>query len=70
VALPANYFVLRTSPVPSAMVEVGFLTNAKEKGLLKDPAYQRKVATAVALGLADFLRSQVPQTEAGVTIGQ
>jgi N-acetylmuramoyl-L-alanine amidase len=70
VALPANYFVLRTSPVPAAMVEVGFLTNAKEKGRLLDPAYQRKVAMAVALGLADFLRGQVPQTKAGVTIGQ
>jgi N-acetylmuramoyl-L-alanine amidase len=69
-ALAANYFVLRTSPVPSAMVEVGFLTNAKEKARLQDPAYQRTIATAVALGLADFMKSQVPQTEAGGRIGQ
>ena len=70
VALPADYFVLRTSPVPAAMVEVGFLTNAKEKARLQDPSYQRTVAMAVALGLADFFKGQAPQANAGGTIGQ
>ena len=70
VALAADYYVLRTSPVPAAMVEVGFLTNAKEKAQLQDPAYQRTVATAVALGLADFFKGQVPQADAGGSIGQ
>lgn len=70
VALPADYFVLRTSPVPAAMVEVGFLTNASEKARLQDPVYQRTVATAVSLGLADFLKAQVPQAKAGGIIGQ
>ncbi|MDB4896110.1 MAG: N-acetylmuramoyl-L-alanine amidase [Firmicutes bacterium] len=70
VALPANYFVLRTSPVAAAMVEVGFLTNAHEQGQLKDPAYQRTLATAMALGLADFFRSQVPEGRAEGGIGR
>jgi len=70
VALPADYFVLRTSPVPAAMVEVGFLTNAKEKARLQEPAYQRTVAMAVALGMAEFFKAQVPQADAGGSIGQ
>lgn len=70
VALPANYFVLRNSPVPAALVEVGFLTNAKEKARLQEPGYQRTVAMAVVLGLADFMKGQVPQAEAGGAIGQ
>jgi N-acetylmuramoyl-L-alanine amidase len=69
-ALPANYFVLRTSPVPAAMVEVGFLTNAKERGLLQDVAYQTRLAKAVTLGLADFIRSQVPEAKAEGLIGR
>jgi N-acetylmuramoyl-L-alanine amidase len=69
-ALPANYFVLRTSPVPAAMVEVGFLTNAKERGLLQDVAYQTQLAKAVTLGLADFIRSQVPEAKAEGQIGR
>jgi len=69
-ALPADLFVLRESPVPSAMVEVGFLTDGAERQRLQDPLYQHKLATAVALGLADFFRSQVPQTRSHGQVGQ
>lgn len=70
VALAADYYVLRTSPVPAAMVEVGFLTHAPERERLKDPTYQGTVASAIALGLADYLRSQVPDARAKGSIGQ
>lgn len=70
VALPADYFVLRTSPVPAAMVEVGFLTNAAEHSRLKNPEYQRTLALAVTRGIADFVRSTVPQAKAGASIGR
>ncbi len=70
VPLSADYFVLRTSPVPAAMVEVGFLTNARERGQLQEPAYQRTVATAIALGLADYFKGQVPKTRSEGQIGQ
>lgn len=69
-ALPADYFVLRTSPVPSAIIETGFLTNAKEHQRLKDPDYQRTLAQAIALGLADYFKSQVPDAKAEVHVGQ
>jgi N-acetylmuramoyl-L-alanine amidase len=69
-ALAADYFVLRTSPGPAVIVEVGFLTSAREHQRLKDPAYQRTLATAIALGMADHLRSQVPQGEAEGQVGR
>lgn len=56
VALQANYFVLRTAPVPAALVEVGFLSNGKEAANLRDPAYQSLVANAIALGIADYFQ--------------
>lgn len=69
-ALAADYFVLRTSPVPAAMVEVGFLTNEKERQRLQDPGYQRTVASAIALGLADYFKSLVPDAKAEGSVGQ
>lgn len=57
-ALAADYFVLRTAPVPATVVEVGFLTNAREHARLLEPSYQQKVATAIALGIADYQRQQ------------
>ncbi|MFZ5826199.1 MAG: N-acetylmuramoyl-L-alanine amidase [Bacillota bacterium] len=57
-ALAADYFVLRTAPVPATVVEVGFLTNAREHAKLLEPSYQQQVATAIALGIADYRRQQ------------
>ncbi|MGE5673978.1 MAG: N-acetylmuramoyl-L-alanine amidase [Mycobacterium leprae] len=68
--LPANYFVLRNSPAPAAMVEVGFLTNAKEQRMLQEPEYHRTLAQAITLGMADFLRLQVPEAHAGGSLGR
>jgi N-acetylmuramoyl-L-alanine amidase len=57
-ALQANYFVLRMSPVPAALVEVGFLSNSREAANLRDPAYQVLVANAIALGIADYFQQE------------
>lgn len=69
-ALAADYFVLRTSSVPAAMVEVGFLTSPKERERLLDADYQRTLAMAMVLGLADYFKAQVPQAGANGVIGQ
>ncbi len=50
-----NYFLLDNSPVPAVIVEVGFLSNPRERALLVEPAYQRKVAWAIYLGVIKFL---------------
>lgn len=52
-AMGGNYYVLR-SRLPSALVECGFLSNAEEEKLLLSPAYQRKIAEALASGLAEY----------------
>ncbi len=35
-------YLLKTLQMPSALVEVGFLSNPAEAALLRDPAYQKK----------------------------
>ena len=52
-ALAGDYYVLR-SRLPSALVECGFLSNSAEEKLLLSPDYQRKIAEAIASGLAEY----------------
>lgn len=57
-ALAADYRVLRESKMPASVVEIGFLSNPREEMLLQDPAYQRKVAKAIAGGLITYFVTQ------------
>ena len=52
-AMAGDYYVLR-SRLPSALVECGFISNSAEEKLLLSPDYQRKIAEAIASGLAEY----------------
>ncbi|MEO6519776.1 MAG: N-acetylmuramoyl-L-alanine amidase, partial [Pseudoxanthomonas sp.] len=56
----ANFAVLRTSDMPSMLVETAFISNADEELRLIDPAYQRKVAGAVLDGVQTYFTRQPP----------
>ena len=47
-------YLLKKSPVPSVLVETGFISNEEEKKLLVDPKYQKKGAAAIAEGILKF----------------
>ncbi|ALS24896.1 MULTISPECIES: N-acetylmuramoyl-L-alanine amidase CwlD [Paenibacillus] len=47
-------YLLKTLQMPSALVEVGFLSNPAEAALLRDPAYQKKVAAAIYQGILRY----------------
>lgn len=49
-----DYYVLRNTSLPAALVECGFLSNAQEEKLLLDAAYHRLIAQAVADGLENW----------------
>lgn len=56
----ANFAVLRTSDMPAMLVETAFISNPEEEKRLTDPAYQRKVASAVVDGLNTYFSRQPP----------
>lgn len=56
----ANFAVLRTSDMPAMLVETAFISNPEEERRLKDPAYQRKVASAVLDGVNTYFTRQPP----------
>jgi N-acetylmuramoyl-L-alanine amidase len=47
--------------MPSALVEVGFLSNAEEAARLAAHDVQDQIATALAEAIIDFLRAPAPE---------
>ena len=51
----SDYYLLKHSPVPTVIVECGFLSNPQEEELLRTEKYQRKMAWAIHLGILQYL---------------
>jgi N-acetylmuramoyl-L-alanine amidase len=49
-----NIFLLKALQIPSALVEVGFLSNPAEADLLRTPAYQKKIAASIYQGILRY----------------
>lgn len=50
----ADYTVLVRTTMPSALVEVGFLTDSEERELLVQEKYQKKLAEGIAEGIINY----------------
>lgn len=51
----AGFIVLWRATMPSALVEVGYLSNSEEEKLLRSSAYQAKIANALAEAVVNYL---------------
>ena len=51
----ADFFVLRGSLMPAALVEIGYITNRNEVKKLITPEYQNKIAGRIAEGVSSFI---------------
>ena len=56
----ANFMVLKSPDVPSILVETAFISNPSEEKRLRDPAWQKKIAGAVANGVQDYFYLSPP----------
>jgi N-acetylmuramoyl-L-alanine amidase len=52
-------YLLKKAPMPSVLVETGFLSNNDERALLKDKGYHGKLADAIAEGIITFMDPEV-----------
>ena len=52
----ANFYVNKRSSMPSALIEMAFITNAKEEKLLNSNWFQSKLAKAIADGIDDYFK--------------
>ncbi len=49
-----SYYILKNQKKPSVIVECGFLSNPEENKLLNSEDYQKKIAWAIYIGIADY----------------
>jgi N-acetylmuramoyl-L-alanine amidase len=47
----SNFYVLRNTSIPAALVEIGFLSNPEEARLLAKPSYRLEVAMGLLAGI-------------------
>jgi N-acetylmuramoyl-L-alanine amidase len=50
----ADFFVLKGAYLPGILVETAFITNPEEEAMLKDEAFQARVAGAIVSAIARF----------------
>ena len=54
-----DLIILKTAPIPAVLLECGVIVNRQEESRLSDPAYQQKLAQAVAAGIKLARQSQI-----------
>jgi N-acetylmuramoyl-L-alanine amidase len=56
----ADIYILKYSPIPTSLVEVGFLSNPDEAKMLGSVEYQKKIAAAIYYGIIGYYSNQEP----------
>lgn len=59
-----DIYILKESPIPTVLVEVGFLSNPQEAALLGNESYQKKVAASIYYGIVSYysgMQATVPE---------
>ncbi len=52
----ARFYVLRKTSMPAALVETGYVTGVEDNPKLRNAAYQRQMAEAIARGIVNYLQ--------------
>lgn len=50
----AGYYVIKNTNMPSALIEIGFLTNAAENNQMLNPEFQKRVAQALGKAINEY----------------
>ncbi|HEY1059981.1 MAG TPA: N-acetylmuramoyl-L-alanine amidase [Limnobacter sp.] len=56
----AGFAVLKAPDIPSILVETAFISNPEEEKKLNDPDHQKKIAQAIAAGIAQYFAKNPP----------
>ena len=54
----SDYYILKNSTPVAIIVECGFLSNSQEAALLSDSGYQKKMASAIAQGIYEYIQKE------------
>ena len=54
----ANFYVVKRNPLPSVLIEMGFVSNPEEELRLSDSEYQQDLVEGIVQGLANYFNAQ------------
>jgi N-acetylmuramoyl-L-alanine amidase len=54
IAKPGDFYIINNTPMPTVIVELGYISNVKEQKKLQQSWYQDQLAHAVAKGIANY----------------
>ncbi|MCO7176771.1 N-acetylmuramoyl-L-alanine amidase CwlD [Sporolactobacillus kofuensis] len=54
----SHVYLLKKAEAPSALVEVGFLSNAQERALLEQSTYQKQAAASISQGIMRYFTNE------------
>jgi N-acetylmuramoyl-L-alanine amidase len=57
----AHYYVLHHNTRPATLLEIGFVSNAKENARLQDPKVRQVIAERIAAGIAGLQGGHAPR---------
>ena len=55
----ANFYVLKRARMPAVLVEIGFLSNSEEEGMLRNGYHRQQIASSIAEGIEDYARDLI-----------
>ncbi len=50
-----SWFVVRNAKMPAVLIELGFVTNKEEAGIMKNPVYLKKMSEGIYNGIRNFI---------------
>jgi N-acetylmuramoyl-L-alanine amidase len=53
-----NFYVIRETSMPAVLIEGGFISNPKERSLIKSREYQEKIAQGIADGIDQYFKAR------------
>ena len=59
--IPDDFFLLRRSPIPTVIIEVGFISNARDREFMLSPKGAEAIAKAITKGLKDYFGNGLRQ---------
>ena len=59
----AGFSVLKLPDIPSILLEIGFLSSARDHARMTDPAWRAQLAKAVVTGLQDWAKEQAARAQ-------
>lgn len=56
-ARAGDYYLINQTKMPAVIVEVGFISNPKERRLLSSETYRNKIASAIGTGIENYFKA-------------